>query len=654
MKKLLSLLLVLSLLLGPVLPAATFADVGDTVELKILGTSDIHGAVNSWSYENGSDRGDTGLARVAGLVEKMRAENPNTLLIDNGDTLQGTILADDLYNADLALENPMIALMNAMEYDAMVLGNHEFNFGLELVEKVMDEANFPILSANIYDKETGENYATPYIIKEVAGVRVAILGLTVPSIPRWDGPKVESLTFKHLGDEAAKYVAMIEEEGADVIIVSAHSGLESRHEPDEADAAKHILTSAPGIDALLVGHDHRSIAEEMNGILVGAPAAGGDNEVVQFDFELTKTADGWEVTGKDVMTVALADVEPSEEVSELAEPYHQMTLEFLSNPIGVATADFHPESEVPGIPEAQIRDTAVMDLINQVQLDVTGADVSAAALFSSSSNIAEGEVSYSDVFDIYKYPNTLYAVEVNGAELKEYMEWSAAYYNTYEEGDVTISFNPEIRGYNYDMFAGVDYKVDISKPVGERIVDLTYKGEPVTDDMTFNLTINNYRFGGLQSMGIISNDAYFKSDPISLRSYIRDHIASEGTITPTTDNNWEIIGADLGHPMRDEIIAMVNEGVLTVPKSEDGRTPNVKSLNVYELAEQGVITLEGEEAPLEMPETMDMDTYVVVSGDVLWRIAQARGTTWEKLAEMNELANPNLIFPGQELEVPVQ
>lgn len=653
MKKLLSILLVLSLLLGPVLPVASFADVGDTVDLTILGTSDIHGAVNSWSYENGADREDTGLVRVAGLVETLRAENPNTLLIDNGDTLQGTILADDLYNADLSLENPMIALMNAMDYDAMVLGNHEFNFGLELIEKAMDEAEFPILSANIYEKATGDNYATPYIIKEVDGVRVAILGLTVPSIPRWDGPKVESLTFKHLGEEAAKYVAMIEEEGADVIIVSAHSGLESRHEPDEADAAKHILTAAPSIDALLLGHDHQSIAEEMNGILVGAPAAGGGNEAVQFDLELTETADGWEITQKSVKTVALADATPSAAIDALAEPYHQKTLDFLSDSIGVATGDFHPESEVPGIPEAQIRDTAVIDLINTVQLEATGADIAAAALFSTSSNIAEGEVSYSDVFDIYKYPNTLYAVEVTGAELKDYMEWSAAYYNTYEEGDVTVSFDPEIRGYNYDMFAGVDYKVDISKPVGERIVDLTYKGEPVTDEMTFNLAINNYRFGGLQSMEIISNDAYFKSDPISLRSYIRDYIEEAGTITPTTDNNWEIIGADLDHPMRDEIIAMVKAGTIEVPKSEDGRTPNVKSLNVYDLAEEGLITLEGE-APVEMPAPDEMDTYEVVSGDVLWRIAQAHGTTWEKLAEINELANPNLIFPGQELMVPAQ
>src|SRR5699024_449326 len=187
---------------------------------------------------------------------------------------------------------------------------------------------------------------------------------------------------------------------------------------------------------------------------------------------------------------------------------------------------------------------------------------------------------------------TLIGIEVTGKELKDYMEWSASYYNTYKDGDVTISFDPNIRGYNYDMFQGVDYKVDISKPKGERIVDLKFKGKPVQNNDTFKLAINNYRYGGLKDMGIISGEPYFESDPISLRSYIAQHIEQKGTISPEVDNNWEIIGADLNHPLRDYIIEQVKVGNIEIPMSEDGRSYNAKALNVYELIKEGKIPTE--------------------------------------------------------------
>ncbi len=178
---------------------------------------------------------------------------------------------------------------------------------------------------------------------------------------------------------------------------------------------------------------------------------------------------------------------------------------------------------------------------------------------------------------------------MTGKELKDYMEWSAAYYNTYKPGDVTISFNPNIRGYKYDMFQGVDYKIDISKPEGERIVDLKFKGKPVKPDDKFKLAINDYRYSGLYNEGIIKGEPIFESDPISMRSYIAQYIEEVKTIEPKVDNNWEIIGADLDHPLRDYIINEVNEGRIEIPVSEDGRSYNAKALNVYELIEEGVI-----------------------------------------------------------------
>ncbi|MBU3812384.1 MAG: metallophosphoesterase, partial [Candidatus Niameybacter stercoravium] len=200
--------------------------------LTILGTSDMHGNLTSWSYEANKDYANSGFARTATLVKETKAQNSNTLVIDNGDTIQGTILTDDLYNSDLTKPNPVMDIMNVIGYDSMTLGNHEFNFGTEMIRKIEKEADFPILSTNTYVKETGENFVTPYIVKEVGDVKVGILGLTVPSIPRWDANKegVKDLEFKHMADEAEKYVKILKEkEQVDVIVATAHAGLESRH-----------------------------------------------------------------------------------------------------------------------------------------------------------------------------------------------------------------------------------------------------------------------------------------------------------------------------------------------------------------------------------------------------------------------------------------
>ena len=351
--------------------------------------------------------------------------------------------------------------------------------------------------------------------------------------------------------------------------------LDLEEEYSEADSVRLAIEKNPEIEAILVGHSHASVAETVGTTLVGGARDAG-RQVVRFDLTLKKDGEKWEVIDRKVELIEVTDYEASEELKEYAKEYHEDTLEFLEDVIGQATEDFHPASEVKGIPEGQIRDTAVMDLINDVQLKYSGADISSAALFQPSSNIRQGDITYSSIFDIYKYPNTLVGVEVTGKELKDYMEWSASYYNTYKPGDITISFNPDIRAYNYDMFQGVDYKIDISKPAGERIVDLKFKGEPVKDEDTFKLTINNYRLSGLQSMGIISGEPYFNSDPISLRSYIAQHIRESGTIEPKVDNNWEIIGADLDHPLREYIVEQVNEGKIEIPASEDGRSINIR------------------------------------------------------------------------------
>lgn len=621
-------------------PISGFAADTNNMKLTVLGTSDMHGTITSWSYEGNTDTKDRGLIRVKTAVDSVKKENPNTLLIDNGDTIQGTILTDDLYNKDMSVKNPMMEMMNYIGYDAMTLGNHEFNFGLDTVEKIKKDAKFPILAANIYIKKDGKNFATPYTVKTVNGVKVGILGLSNPGIKSWDASKVTSLEFKHMGEEAKKYVKILKEkEKVDVIVVSAHSGLGADSQTDGSDMAKLIAEYCPEVTVMITGHTHKAETNTINGVLVASPTSAAV-DMVRFDLNLTKVNGKWTVNDKAASLIDLKKLDAEPGAVKVAEPSHTKTMNFLKNIIGKATGEFQPDSEIPGIPEGQIRDTAVIDLVNKVQMYYTNSAVSAAALFKSDSNLPYGDLNYANIFDIYKYPNTLIGVEVTGAQLKKYMEWSAAYYNTYKPGDVTISFDEKIRSYNYDMFAGVTYKIDISKPAGSRIVDLKRGGDVVKDTDIIRLAINNYRYDGLKRLGIITdeNKKFFESDPIALRSYIKDYIAMNKVISPTVDNNWSITGAKLEHPLREAAILLVKTGKIALPKSEDGRTDNVKSLNIADLQKQGLLP----------------EGYVVTSADTLASVAAKYNTSVERLMTVNKIAKAAEFKAGMTVYPPTE
>ncbi len=276
----------------------------------------------------------------------------------------------------------------------------------------------------------------------------------------------------------------------------------------------------------------------------------------------------------------------------------------------------------------------------------TESDVSSAALFNFGSNLLKGPFKKKDVAFIYKYPNTLVGTKITGANLKKYMEWSASYYNNWKEGDVTISFNPDIRGYNYDMFSGMTYEVNLSKPAGERIENVLFNGKPLDDNRIYTLSLNNYRFGTLLGLELVTmDDRYYDSyeimqDAGRIRAMIVKYVQEEkgGNLAPTVDNNWKITGVDLESPLKETVFDMVRNGELKIPTSEDGRTLNVKGLNVYELIDEGVLKV---------------STYIVEPGDNLWAIAEKYGMTWEELNEFNDLENPRMIRAGQEIVVPV-
>jgi len=556
-----------------------FADDGGTTRITILGTSDLHGNIWGYSYEDGKETTNNGIARVYTYIQQVRAENPNTILVDNGDTIQGTILTDDIYNKQDG-EHPIMSVMNYMGYDAMTLGNHEFNFGLNLIDRIQKQAKFPILAANATYKDTGKLLTgADYTIVERGGVKVAIIGVTNPNAPTWDGEKVDAVSFEAVSSAVKRCIEKIGD-SADVIMVSCHAGLTGEFDEEGgSDAASQILIDNPQVDVLLVGHYHVVVKEKDGNTLVGAPRNSG-RDVVRFDLNVDKDGN---VTDGSVDVVDMANYEPSNDIRSLpiVKEAHQKTIDFINGSassdgttsggvFGTAKQDFQPVDEIAGIPEGKLEDTAVMDLINKVQLLNSGADVSAAALFKDTSDIKAGDINYGDIFNIYKFDNTLYRVQVTGAELKAYMEWSAACYNQWHEGDVSISFNPEKPGYLYDMFAGVDYEIDLSQPEGSRIKNVMFKGKPLADDQTLTLAVNNYRYSsGLKAYKLVAAKKEWESSN-SIRDMLVKYITENKTISPEVDNNWKIVGVDLqqSNPDRAKLIELVNNGQLDTPYGE--------------------------------------------------------------------------------------
>lgn len=568
-----------------------------TQKLTILGTSDVHGQLWNWSYEDDKET-PVGLSQVSTVVNNVRTENPNgTILIDNGDINQGTILTDDLYNKDPLINqpNPMIKAMNYMKYDAMVLGNHEFNFGLDLIHKINTEAGFPILSANTYVKATNNHFVGSTTTKDIdingdgeKDLTVGIIGLTTPQIPLWDGSKVESLYFEPLKEEAEKAVAELKD-SADIIVASIHAG---RENSDPAASADQVINNVAGIDAFILGHDHRSFAEQLDGPNGKVPVAGPKDtgtEMVRIDLDVEKTNDKWQVKNSNAAIVDTKNVAADEGLKSETQEYHDTTRAFISEKIGTATADFLPPEEVKGIPEAQLRPTAMISLINNVQREATGAQLAASALFKADSKFNAGDISYSNIFDIYKYPNTLVSANITGANLLKYMENQADYYNTPGPDDLTISFNQNIRVYNYDIVSGVSYKIDISKPSGSRIINPTIEGKPVDPEATYTMAMNNYRYEGLLAQGIVSGEPIYNSDPQTLRGLIADYIREKNVLDPAEEieENWEIIGYHFEKKWRDLAVELVNNGTLHTEPAADGRTPNVKPITKQDVINAG-------------------------------------------------------------------
>jgi 2',3'-cyclic-nucleotide 2'-phosphodiesterase/3'-nucleotidase len=541
--------LLLLALLAAIAPAQTPSTNARRAWITIIATTDLHGNLLPVDYY--TNKPDArGLAKAATIIRAARKENPQgTLLLDSGDTIQGTPLEYVHNKMNDAPPDPMMLSMNALAYDAMAVGNHEYNFGLAVLEKARREARFPFLSANTYKRGTNDTAYQPYIVKELNGVRVGVLGLTTPGIPSWENKEnYAGLEFREPVAEARKWVEILRnKEKCDLVVVAMHMGLEEDlrtgevtpgQAPNENEGVR-VAEQVKGIDLILLGHTHREISDvTINGVLLTEANCWG-RHVSRADIYLERDERGrWRVAAKQAHTTPVTDATGvDQELAKIAEPYDRETQAWLSRVIGESPAEMSAA-------QASFRDTPILDLIQRVQMDVGHADVSMVANFNPQARLSRGAVTVRDIAGLYIYENTLVVIEVTGQQLKDALEHSAEYFLPYVPGKTPSELvNPQIPGYNFDIAEGVSYDLDITKPVGQRIQNLRFHGQPLNPAQKLRLATNNYRVngGGGYTMYKGAPELFRSSEEI--RNLIINWVTEHRQVPSEPTNNWRLISS---------------------------------------------------------------------------------------------------------------
>jgi 2',3'-cyclic-nucleotide 2'-phosphodiesterase (5'-nucleotidase family) len=520
----------------------------DTVHLVILSTTDVHGWILPWDYYTDAPEERYGLAKAATLIDSIRGVHEHTILLDAGDWLQGNPLAEYFGRVDTAALFPFLQIADHLEYDALVLGNHEFDFSVELLEKRISETQTPILGANINRSGTADPAYPIYIIKNFDSLSVGVIGLTTPGTAVWNRPRVESrFDFIDGTDAAMEFVPLVKNEGADVVIVLAHSGLESGssyHADDvpEENFGRRIGETVPGVDHLVLGHAHR--------VIEGTSLTGADGRNVGVIMpgrwashlgvsELTLVFDPaderWHVAAQTTKALPVRNVHVHDEVAELAANAHNRVRDYYTQPIAHTAAEWNAE-------RARLEDTPIIDLIQHVQKKATGAQLSAAAAFNTQTAFGPGGITRGQLAQLYPYENTLYMLEVTGKQIRKFLEHSSRHY--LESADAAApAINPDVPGFNYDMLSGVEYTLDLRRAVGERVIDLRYNNRPVMDDDTFTLAVNSYRAQGGGGFDMLENAPILLEINRSVRDLIADFLIEKGEIQPGDifEKNWRFL-----------------------------------------------------------------------------------------------------------------
>jgi 2',3'-cyclic-nucleotide 2'-phosphodiesterase/3'-nucleotidase len=524
-------------------PAYSFPapQAAESVHITLMGTTDLHAHIEPVDYYANKPLA-LGFAKIATLIRGIRKEQPNSLLLDAGDMIQGTPLGYYFATEERAKPNPMMLVMNALGYDAAAVGNHEFNFGLDYLWKTKREAHFPILAANIKQTYTsGVEHFDPYIIKNVAGVRVALVGFVTQSIPHWEvSAHYKGYEFESIVTAARRVIPEVRKK-ADVVVVIAHSGMGP--DPEEKTPSLFIeipgenqvlelANQVPGIDVILFGHTHSQVAERIvNGVLLTQPKNWGGS-LARIDLDVARSADGhWQIASKHSTVIPVtADTPVDSEVTQLAAPYEQATQAYLDTPVATSAKEMSGAT-------ARIEDEPLTDLIHTVQLEAGHAEISMATMLFTGVKIPLGKVTTRQIAALYIYENTLYTVEMTGAQFRDALEHAAGVYQSWP---LPAGEQLHLPTYNVDSAAGVNYTIDLRQPVGHRIVNLTYKGKPLDDSQKFRVAINNYRYGGGGGYDVYKGLPVTYRSTQEVRELIAEYLHRTGVVPTTANNNWHI------------------------------------------------------------------------------------------------------------------
>ena len=531
------------------------------VNIKILGTSDIHGRVVPWSYGADVEDKSGSYAQIATYVKDVRKNNKNVVLVDVGDAIQDNQV--DVFAKDKKYykDHPIPKVLNEMKYDVFVLGNHEFNFGMEALDEILKDIKAKKLTANFYYKKNDKRYIDATTIIEKDGVKLGIIGLSTPMSAKFeeDTGNLKDMKFTSPTEEARTQVEKLKAKGVDAIIVIAHMGIENENKiPDTG--MRDVINAVDGIDVVIAGHMHKDVpSETIKNTLITEPHRYGTvvSEVdLTFDINDKKEV---KLVKKESKTVPVKELEADKKIAEIYKPYHEKLRELNNVVIGQTENEMVPQETKHGVSAAFSKDTGLSSFINDVEQHYSGADVVTFSFDHQKARMNKGDIKKKDIIFNYRYAGgdvTVY--EMTGKQLKEYMEWSANYFDTIQPGDTEYRYNAERKKskyVTYDIFGGVNYKIDLRNPQGSKIVNLTLAdGRPVTDDMKLKVGMNSYRFAQLNGKGGIwegqqipvlwESKVAMGREKGTIQNMMIDYITNvkKGKIDGQSHNRWEIIG----------------------------------------------------------------------------------------------------------------
>ncbi|MCO7510973.1 5'-nucleotidase C-terminal domain-containing protein [Serratia fonticola] len=586
-KTLLSLLLCLS----------TSAMAAEPVNITILGTSDLHGTFVPWDYSTDTENLAGSLSQIATQVHKVRAQQPNVILVDAGDTIQGNFV--ETFKNDKT--SPMILGFNALDYDVWVMGNHEFDFGLKALATPLNQFKGTALAGNIF-WDSGKPYLPAYKIVERQGVKIGIIGMDTPMTAEFakGTDRIDGLTFTDPVQAVKKVIQQIHGQ-VDAIVLVAHMGIDNENQRPGTGVGD-IARANPELAAIVAGHMHVKVDKEViNGVIVTEPDKYG-RALSRIDLQFEQQNGKYVLINKDSYTYPIKGVSSDKKLEEIYQPFHTILRANANRPIAQLTGqDLVPPDAVKGIPQVHIQDTGISALYQEAARHYAPkAQVIALQIDNDRPKLNVGTITAKDIAFNYQYAGgeiTVY--KLTGKELKKYMEWSADYFNQQHDGDVTYSFNPQRRSSKYstnDFFDGVTYTIDLRKPVGQRITELKLNdGTPVTDSTPIQLGMNSYRMGHLTQKGgvlegmqfpvLSDTKAEFGEEAGTIRNLTIRYLTEEkkGEYQGKAMHRWKLVGLE-GYERERKIVGkLLNDGKISVPTTDDGRYTNVASINVKEL-----------------------------------------------------------------------